>query len=129
MIAFSLERNRTHGRSIYDKGVYPSDFDEEFKSSIRTRDKDRCAVCGRKRKARERELDVHHINYRKDTDRCNCISLCRACHTAVHEVRWDRDFWRNYLRGIALYREHKIKLSVEDRRLIVREMRKRIKVE
>lgn len=66
---------------------YPPEFNEEFKEAIRTRDGYKCAVCKHKFK----KLDVHHIDYTKRTEPENCISLCRACHTRIHEeMTWDQ---------------------------------------
>lgn len=127
MLEFSLQRRRNSG-SLYDKGVYPSDFTEEFKSYIRKRDKHRCAVCGKKRKPREQQLDVHHINFRKNTEKTNCISLCRDCHTILHKLPHYRGLWMYWLGLIACYREKKLVLSAEDKSRLVKQMRDQIKV-
>lgn len=122
---------RPESRSLYDKGVYPDDFTEEFKQSIRERDGNRCAVCGHKKKPREKELDVHHINYRKETDRKNCISLCRDCHTIVHKYRfWEwRSMWAEWLWELAVHREGLVRLDTEYKRKRVHEMRELMKAE
>lgn len=130
MISFSTKRPRA-GSSLYDRGVYPDDFTDEFKSYIRQRDGDRCSICGHKKKPKERELDVHHINYRKNTERTNCISLCRECHTLVHKYNnyiW-RDWWRFNLYCLAQHREKVVRLTVEQKQRVVHDMREVVKRE
>lgn len=125
MLEFSLQRKR--GTSLFDKGVYPDSFNDQFKSDIRIRDKNRCAICGHKKKPKEHELDVHHINFRKDTDRRNCIALCRKCHRCVHKNFWQRSYWWGRLHALVLHREKVRPLSLEQKREVVLDMRKTIK--
>lgn len=128
---FSTKRRDMRRGSIYDKGIYPDDFDDEFKDSIRERDQHQCAICGYRRQPKDIQLDVHHINFRKDTKRRNCISLCRDCHKLVHKYhiwRW-RDFWQERLDWLAGYREKELSLSVEDIEGIHRQIRLAIEQE
>lgn len=127
-LSFNTKRQTRRG-SVYNKGVYPDDFTEEFKQSIRERDSHRCVVCGHKRKAGEHNLDVHHINFRKDTSRLNCISLCRSCHQTVHsDDSWAwRHLWRKTLYQIVLHREGYNKLSILEKRRLIAQMRKAVK--
>lgn len=127
MLQFSLNRQRSHG-SLFDKGVYPADFTEDFKQYIRKRDKDRCSICGRKRKPREHNLDVHHINFRKETDKRNCISLCRGCHNEVHRQRWNKWFWIDALQALVNHREKANLLGAQEKRALTSYMRNQIKV-
>lgn len=123
MISFSTRRHT--GRSFYDKGVYPDDFTDEFKEYIRKRDGNRCSICGHKKKPREPELDVHHINYRKNTRKTNCIALCRDCHTVVHfdhGWRW-RDWWRFRLYCLAQHREKEVRMALVQKKQLIHEMR------
>lgn len=104
-IKFDFARKtKPTGSSLYDKGVYPPEFNEEFKAYIRKRDGHVCALCDEKK-----PLDVHHINYTKYTVKVNCISLCRECHDLVHEARWYnhslRVMWSGYLYQITIIRE------------------------
>lgn len=94
-ISFNFERPKP-GKTIYDKGVYPPQFNRAFKTRIRRRDGFVCASCRRRRR-----LDVHHINYTKYTVAVNCISLCRSCHIKVHadlspttRTAWATKFYR-----------------------------------
>ena len=76
---------------LLKKGVYPPEFDEEFKDYIRDRDGHKCAGCGKTEQENGRALDVHHINYTKYTVGVNCISLCRECHDKAHHYpTWEK---------------------------------------
>lgn len=64
--------------------LYPPEWTDKFRLSIRKRDNFHCVVCGKY----ERGLAVHHIDADKNnTTQENCISLCRVCHTKVHAVK------------------------------------------
>lgn len=126
MLQFTLQRSRGKG-SLYEKGVYPDSFNDDFKRYIRKRDKDRCAICGHGRKPREPRLDVHHINYRKNTDKRNCIALCRKCHTAIHKHYWQRTYWYTCLNRIVLHREKVKRLNFMEKRELRISMRKTLK--
>lgn len=104
-LAFSLERRTRATGSLYDKGVYPSAFNEAFKESIRERDNRHCVLCGIPEEKLGQHLDVHHINYTKYTVRVNCISLCRACHEHVHDCRNGPHDFRGTLYRLAQRRE------------------------
>lgn len=100
---FDLARAKPKG-SLYDKGVYPPEFNDEFKAYIRKRDDYECALCP----TGGDTLDVHHINYTKYTVKVNCISLCRECHEIVHSDRslWFRHMFSSHLYAIVLQREN-----------------------
>lgn len=103
-IQFDFARKTKPTGSLYEKGVYPPEFNDEFKEYIRQRDGYVCALCDEKR-----PLDVHHLNYTKYTVKINCISLCRECHDIVHEAQWWqhslRTMWATYFYRITQIRE------------------------
>lgn len=104
-IAFSLERKTRSTASLYNRGVYPPAFSEEFKESVRERDGRCCALCAVSEERLGQHLNVHHINYTKYTVGVNCISLCRACHEAVHNCRNTSSDFKQNLYRLALRRE------------------------
>lgn len=111
-ISFSFKRQAKATGSLYDKGVYPPAFSEEFKESIRERDGRCCAICGVTEQKLGHHLDVHHINYTKYTVRVNCISLCRECHTTVHNNHHGQQYrYKEGLYRIACEREHVVTLE------------------
>jgi len=60
---------------------YPPAFNELFKCMIRERDNYTCALCGKWGNC------VHHINaVKNDTVPENCVTLCRSCHTRIHNT-------------------------------------------
>lgn len=81
---------------------YPPEFNDEFKKYIRKRDKYLCAICSIRAR-----LDVHHIDYnRYHTVKSNCISLCRSCHTIIHQSSPRRKLgFRQQLGLLAVQRE------------------------
>ena len=109
-IKFSMKRSTRPAptqQELYRKGVYPPEFNNEFKASIRKRDGYRCTLCLQTEGQLGHSLDIHHINYTKYTVRVNCISLCRECHELVHSRR-DAAFraeWAGKLYRIACQRE------------------------
>jgi len=81
----------THGRAIARGGPIPN----PVRRAVLLRDRMRCRApgCGRRL-----WVDVHHVRHRSDGgehSRRNCVTLCTACHTALHEgrlsVRGDAD--------------------------------------
>lgn len=73
--------------------IYPKDWTDILKLSIRDRDKHICQICGKNPKDTG-TLNVHHIDYnKKNCDPQNLISLCRKCHT---KTNYKRDYWTNY---------------------------------
>jgi len=76
--------------SVYSQQVYPEGWTIPFKQAIRRRDGE-CMLC----EARDRVLDVHHINYQKiDLDPWNLITLCRDCHKLTNS---NRQYWYPHL--------------------------------
>ena len=61
---------------------YPGDWFERIKR-IKDRDRNQCAICGR----RDVELHVHHITPLSQggyNTNSNLITLCEDCHRALH---------------------------------------------
>ena len=87
---------------------YCEKFDENFKERVRIFFDRKCYVCGKseqeqidemiKRGKRPiRKLDVHHINYNKDTC-CDDVKplfvpLCRKCHMKTNQ---DKKYWEEF---------------------------------
>lgn len=100
-VAFDFTRPDALTQNIYEKGVYPPQFNDEFKEYIRHRDGYKCALCEEKK-----PLDVHHLNYTKYTVKINCISLCRDCHQKVHAHSYERHTWAEKFYRITRLREN-----------------------
>lgn len=104
-ILFDFSRPDPATQTLFDKGVYPPEFDDDFKEYIRKRDRYKCAIC-KKPEKKVGTMDVHHINYTKVTVKVNCICLCRSCHTDIHRLSWSRKHeWASVLYQMALKRE------------------------
>ena len=77
--------------------IYPDDWTDTLKESIRQRDNYICQECGVHQdelKGMHKKLDVHHIDY--DKENChpdNLISLCKKCHM---KTNFNRDYWIEY---------------------------------
>jgi len=71
---------------------YSPEFDDNLKESIRERDGNVCAVCGKPGD------HVHHIDYdKKNSSPNNLITLCASCHgktTTGNRKRWERKLKR-----------------------------------
>jgi hypothetical protein len=75
---------------------YCPKFNREFKERVRAFFGYRCAECGMPQNGKS--LDVHHVNFDKDTC-CNdsiptFIPLCQSCHgkTQKNRLYWERHF-------------------------------------
>jgi len=77
--------------------LYPIDWTETLKESIRQRDNCVCQLCGIHQgelKGFHKKLDVHHIDYNKDNlNPDNLISLCKSCHL---KTNYNREYWLEY---------------------------------
>ena len=102
----NVRRGESHHWWTGGSSLYPLEFNEGFKETIRERDGYRCAICwlfG---------CDVHHIDQDKqNTQPLNCITLCRSCHTFIHQHS-DYDYWQVRLQQFVYIRED----SEEERR-------------
>ena len=78
------------GKSFEEYGL---DWTDILKESIRQRDNYCCRLCGKKQK--NRNHDVHHINYDKQNNNLlNLITLCDSCHpkTNFNRNKWVKIF-------------------------------------
>lgn len=76
--------------------LYPDDWTNDLKESIRKRDEYICQFCGICQNELNCLLDVHHIDYNKDNlDPKNLISLCRSCHI---KTNYNRKYWIEYFK-------------------------------
>lgn len=79
---------------------YPFEWTETLKESIRQRDNYKCQFCFKKQI--NKKLCIHHIDKDKNNlDPKNLISLCRSCHTKIHnggryEKKADSDFGNSF---------------------------------
>jgi hypothetical protein len=77
---------------------YNEKFDNKFRREIRQRDNQICMLCGIHKEKLNRALQVHHINYDKQSSiKENCISLCNSCHT---KTNFNRESWTNFFQSI-----------------------------
>ena len=71
--------------------VYPKEFGEILKETIRNRDGRTCLLCGKPECENGEKLSVHYIDYDKQNlDDANLVSLCRRCHSTTNG---SRQFW------------------------------------
>jgi len=74
--------------------IYPRDWNDDLKDSVRKRDNFICQECGIHQDELDYKLDCHHIDYdKKNCNPNNLISLCRYCHI---KTNYGRDYWKNY---------------------------------
>jgi mannose-6-phosphate isomerase-like protein (cupin superfamily) len=72
---------------------YPRQFNDHLKNLIKTRDGNKCQLCGS-----DDKLHVHHIDYNKaNINEYNLITLCQKCHNATHN---GRTFWEIIFNGL-----------------------------
>lgn len=76
--------------------LYPQEWTETLKRSIRERDNYVCKVCSTT--YNDREFHVHHINYdKKNCNPNNLITLCTSCHVKTNK---NRDYWTGYFNNL-----------------------------
>jgi hypothetical protein len=85
----------TRGHRIVRVSPYALEWTPELRKRIRHRDGNVCRWCGRTRQENGRDLQVHHIDYRKEncTDG-NLVTLCGECHGKTGH---DREYWQRVL--------------------------------
>lgn len=72
--------------------VYPVDWTQTLKKSIRERDKYVCQICSKQQE--DKAHCVHHIDYdKKNCNPNNLITLCNDCHLKTNVKR---EYWTNY---------------------------------
>jgi hypothetical protein len=77
-------------------GVYPIEFNDKLKESIRKRDNYKCQNCDMTEEehliVRGQILHVHHIDYDKQNcDEINLITLCCWCNTRAN---FNHNYWQ-----------------------------------
>ena len=76
---------------------YCEKFDNNFKNRVREFFNCCCYVCGKSEEDNKRKLDVHHVNYNKDTccddSKPLFVPLCRSCHSKTQS---DREYWKEF---------------------------------
>ena len=76
---------------------YCEKFDEDLKNRVREFFNRCCYVCGKNEIDNKRKLDVHHVNYNKDTccddSKPLFVPLCRSCHS---KTRGNREYWEEF---------------------------------
>lgn len=69
--------------------IYPVDWTNSLRISIRERDKYTCQLCGEKQG--DIAHAVHHIDYdKKNCNPSNLITLCKSCHAKTNS---NREYW------------------------------------
>ena len=85
--------NWIEDRSLF---IYPDDWTDILRESIRQRDNYVCQECGTHQDELDKKLDVHHIDYDKDNcNPTNLITLCRKCHI---KTNYNREYWQQYFK-------------------------------
>jgi hypothetical protein len=82
--------------------LYPIEFNDFLKESIRDRDGHKCQHCGKievqQIKETNKKLHIHHIDYNKQNCKeDNLITLCNKCN---NKANYNRDFWFAYYNKI-----------------------------
>jgi len=100
----SILRGKDHpnwrGGSSEEK--YPSEFSRSLRESIRSRDRDRCRVCGKY--AGNTSGRVHHIDANKNnSSEGNLILVCVSCHSKIHSSVDTEDLVIKAFRGMLDY--------------------------
>lgn len=104
-----LKGFRSGEKSNFWKGgisfeLYPIDWTETLRRSIRERDKYICQLCGKiqiqELEEIERKLCIHHIDYNKKN--CCPDNLTTLCHSCNVKVNFNRDYWTDYFDNLSL---------------------------
>lgn len=76
---------------------YSYDWTKKLRNFIRKRDNYKCVMCDKTQKENKYNLDVHHIDGNKlNSDMRNLVSLCKSCHTTVHNNPKFNDYIKKY---------------------------------
>jgi len=89
-------KGKLHWNWIKDrtKLIYPLEFNENLKESIRQKDDYTCQLCKIKEENYYRKLDVHHIDYdKKNCIENNLVTLCGDCNK---KVNYNRNYWQEF---------------------------------
>jgi hypothetical protein len=84
-------------------GPYCPKFNYEFKERVREFFGRRCVVCGKTESENGKRLDVHHIDYNKQTCCDNTkplfVALCKSCHRRTNKLK---EYWEETLKNLIL---------------------------
>lgn len=102
-LAMSMENNSNWKGGISFE-LYPREWVDDLRDSIRKRDSYMCQICGVSQNELtgfHKKLPIHHINYDKNNlNPNNLITLCNSCHI---KTNYNRDYWIEYFNGIDFY--------------------------
>jgi len=78
--------------------IYPQEWTNELKESIRQRDNHECQNCGMTEEEHiiviGQDLHIHHVDYnKKNCKETNLITLCMSCNMRAN---FNRTYWENY---------------------------------
>ena len=101
MLGKNIGEDNPNWRDGVSFEIYPIDWTDIFKESIRKRDNHICQECGINQDELTgylKRLDVHHIDYnKKNLNPNNLITLCRGCHI---KTNYNREYWLEYFKKI-----------------------------
>lgn len=77
--------------------LYPLEFNDELKESVRKRDDYKCQMCNMLEEEHlliyGQRMPVHHIDYIKNNNgEHNLVTLCNQCHGRTN---YNREYWQN----------------------------------
>lgn len=82
----------------YENSKYPSEWNDNLKKEIRSRDDWKCQLTGITNEEHivlyGRQLDVHHIDY--NTKNCNTDNLITLSAESHRRTNYNRDYWKDY---------------------------------
>jgi len=85
-------------------GEYSTNFNDQLKIQIRSRDNFECQLCGKSEIKNKKQMHVHHIDYnKKNCSPDNLISLCSSCHSKT-TIKNTRFYWTQYFRTMMAFR-------------------------
>lgn len=72
-------------------------FNEDFKERVRKYWDRKCVLCNKSEQENSRKLDVHHVDYNKETC-CDdsmplFVVLCKSCHS---KTNFNRKYWKEF---------------------------------
>lgn len=100
----NIDKLRGKNNPMWKGGVsyepYCIKFNNEFKERIREYWNRKCVICDKDEIENGRRMDVHHVDYNKDTCCDNSIplfvALCMTCHHK--KVHSNEAYWEKYFR-------------------------------
>ena len=96
-----MNKNNPNWQGGKSLELYPQDWNETLKQSIRERDGYLCQLCGVHQEeliGRFEKLDIHHIDYSKiNCNPDNLVTLCRECHI---KTNFNREYWIDLFKNL-----------------------------